>query len=424
MRIVNDVAVFSMLFDFIDSLTCVDSPCGDQERIAALNKLSLFVNSSNAFFFEETNEFPKFSRTLQFRIYPDTTPRDQSVSINRCQVLQETMVSMTELTDFELRQERVSGWISVLSTSSLSKLSLDVIEIDQDGVDALSELIPKCTKLKEFVLNPHSGHDAIYLSPIFEAILGNSSIRVFRFKVKGMLLNESDCEHLVKLINYTQTLKELSLTNIHFQTVASFSKVLVALTKNSSIVTFGLHQFPSRELSVSWTKLSENEKLALNESLVGLIRGNKMVRKLQIQVKATPECSIFDSASVVEAVNSQKPPILDHVRISDSDRIWESGLNITRSVRNYKSEYLNHLFASVFKVGRILSGESLVCGQRIPLELIEEIMRQVSVESVWDDALWKPIRRVALNRQTIGLLLVNDEPFDAYELLYLCRSLV
>ena len=86
--------------------------------------------------------------------------------------------------------------------------------------------------------------------------------------------------------------------------------------------------------------------------------------------------------------------------------------------------FLNDLSASVLKIGRILSGESLVCGKNLPIELVDAILRQVTVKSAWDASLWKPIRRVAVDRRTIGHMLTNNEPFDAYELLYRCRSLL
>ena len=58
----------------------------------------------------------------------------------------------------------------------------------------------------------------------------------------------------------------------------------------------------------------------------------------------------------------------------------------------------------------------------IPVELVETILRLVTVDSYWPDDVWRLIRRVVMDRDTLGWISSDTQFFDAYELLYLCRT--
>ena len=321
--------------------------------------------------------------------------------------------SMGKSTKFSIPQGFVLEIRYLLASSPPTELVLERCTIDQEMADVLTQVIQDCTTLNSIKI-ADCKKDSSDISPILLAISESTSIRNFTFEHDGQNLDFREFDSILRLIRLSRTLRRLELNDI-FCSISHICRALDALRSNTSILWFDC--LMSLELP-PWPETSEMEEETLNTVLVELISHNKTLTKIFLSVAVKKGYPILRQDALLEAFN--KNVSLSSMSLKDR-RIHDGSVEGYRSFP--EARFVNDLAAIVFKIGRVLSGESLVCGQSLPIELVEEIMKQVTIESVWDDKLWKPIRRVAVNRRTIGRLLTNDETFDAYELLYRCRSL-
>ena len=302
----------------------------------------------------------------------------------------------------------------LLASSPLKELVLTKCSVNKEAADALTNVIQNCTTLKTIKIVDCKKESTDFTS-ILLAISESTSIRHFSFHHDGRHLDCREFDSVIHLIQSSRTLRTLELPDI-FCSISHISRALEALRFNTSI-----RKFDSR-LSLRllpWPEPSETEEALLNTLLLELISNNNTLTDIVLSLAIKKDYPILHKHALHEAFN--KNIRLSSMSLVDQRERHDGSVHGRKSIPEVY--YLNDLAAIVFKIGRVLSGESLMCGKRLPIELVEEIMRHVTAESVWDDGLWKPIRRAAVDRRTIGRLLMNDEPFDAYELLYRCRSL-
>ena len=319
---------------------------------------------------------------------------------------------MTRSTEFSQTLDDFLEIRYLLDSSPPTELVLEKCRIDKDAADALTRVSRNCTTLKTIKI-VDCKTDSSDISPILSAISKCTSIRHFTFLDDGLNLDCHEFDSVIRVIQLSRTLRTLRLNDI-FCSVPEIFPALEALKSSTSIQDFEIdesEQFPT------WPEPSETEKATLTTLLLELMSNNIVLTDLLISL------AIHGSY-----LNQSKDVLLKAFHRSINLRTMSLVDRNDRSVHAQKSfseiYYLNDLAAIVFKIGRILSGESLVCGKCLPTELVDAILRQVTLGSAWDDSLWKPIRRIAVDRWTIGRLMTNDEPFDAYELLYRCRYLL
>ena len=389
--------------------------------LQSLTNLSLSVKARNAAFFEESHIF--FSLNIQklhldgYRylfLGCDAQICSQSVRSKRSRIFSAAFRSMAELRELYFRQDYVPETISVLVSSPLTKLVLERCRINQDAADALAQVIQESVTLKTIKIEICAKESAD-ISPILLAISESTSIRYFYFECDALNLDCREFDSFIHMIQSSRTLRTLKLHDV-VGSISQMCRALEALRSNTSIWRFD--SFECKQVP-PWPEPCEAEEAKLNTLLLELMSYNSTLIDIGLTFGINKSYPILRKQALREA-------FFKNISLSSLSLVMdqrENDAHVLASKSIPEALLLNDQAVSVFKIGRVLSGESLVCGQRLPIELIEEIMRQVTVESVWDDGLWKPIRRIAVDRRTIGRLLTNDEPFDAYELLYRCRSL-
>ena len=210
-------------------------------------------------------------------------------------------------------------------------------------------------------------------------------------------LGPEELESLVKMIESTGTLRELNLQNV-FSSCTDISRVLGALGKNASIMIFKSAIYSLYR--PYWPDPTDVERTSLQNALLAMIRNATTLCSVTIYLYVNKEMSISENEAIQEAYQR---PVLSFLYVQNRrEKIIEFEHQVLDSI------LLNYQAANVLKIGRLLSGCSLVCGLRIPTELVDEILRQVTIESAWDDQDWRLIRRVAVDRRTVGHLLSND----------------
>ena len=314
------------------------------------------------------------------------------------------------MTKSSIRPDYVLETRYLLAFSPPTELVLEKCTIDKEAADALIHVIQSCTTLKTIELRYCAKESTNFVS-ILLAISVSTSIRKFTFEYDGRNLDCRELDSVIRLIRLSRTLRTLHLNDI-FCSMSQICRALDALRSNTSISRF--NSLISLKDTL-WPEPSKTETATLTALLLQLMSDNITLTVLYISLEIYGSYLNMNIDVLLEAFN--KNINLSSMSLVDRDE----------SVGDSKSipgvHYLKDLAAVVLKIGRVFSGKSLVCGKSLPIELVDEIMRQVAVGSIWDDGIWKPIRRVAVDRRTIGRLMTNDEPFDAYELLYRCRSL-
>ena len=154
-----------------------------------------------------------------------------------------------------------------------------------------------------------------------------------------------------------------------------------------------------------------------------MIHKNTTLRDLTIEIGGYAPDLTFSRDTVCAGHQSQT---LDQLIIFGSKSVHRiKGKERSDEEKADFEHRLEYQAMCVLKIGRIMSGSRLICGRVVPVELIEAIMRHVTSECLWDDVIWKVILRTVLNWNTIGQIMTGPRAeFDAYELLYRCRSLL
>ena len=387
-----------------------------------MTNLVLSVGAWNIGLFEEPHIFLRGIEELSLESnqyltliesQPESDVQIQSQNF-RSKRLSDASESTARSTELCYRQYFVLATRYLLAISPLTELILEKCIINKGAADALTRVIQNCTTLKTIELL-YCTKESTNFTPILLAISKGMSIRYFTFNHDGRNLDLCEFDSLIRLIRSSRALRRLDL-NDAFCSISHVCRALEALKQNPTIS--GFHSMSSGQYPPC-SEPSEIEAATLNSLLLDLISYKSTLTALFLTFAITKSSSILRENALLEAF---------YKSTSLSTMFLCEPMMENRVVHGHKSisqlHSLNDLAANVVKIGRILSGMSLVCGLRLPIELIEEIMRQVTVESTLEDNLWRVIRRVAVDRRTIGRLLMNDEPFDAYELLYRCRSLM
>ena len=385
-------------------------------RLLSFSKLVLRVQTLRSLFYWEPHLFPPCIEKLHLDEVVESHPGPQQ---SRCEarhcsdIFEKSIQAMSNLKELSLYNELVPKSLVVISLLPLQKLSLNQIVISQSGLLALSNAIKRSANLRSLKISLNViEHDAPDTSLLFSAILSNSRIRNFSFISLARPLKKVELLSLAKLVESSNTLRDLSLA--HSIQPAYISLILNAFSKNRSLIKAYLSDDQFFTASSSIQQPNPIELVLINDSLLKILRENRTLKCLKIALRAFKDDHILDRTLLDETLKNRSNITSFHLG------------GITYENTKFTSQgdlFLQSQAANVLKIGRLLSGSSLVLGRRLPVELIDYILKQASSESPMHDQDWRVIRRVVMNRGTIGRLLMNDEPFDAYELLYRCRSL-
>ena len=318
--------------------------------------------------------------------------------------------SMLRLTGQSSSQDYFLETRYLLASSPLTELILEGCRLDNEAAHALTRIIQNCTTLKTLRI-VYCTRESTNFTPILSAVSESTSIRKFSFQYDGRNLDCGEFDSILRLIRSSRTLRILALHDI-FCSISHLCRALAELISNTSIWKFDsllCENLPP------WPEAPETEKAALTTLLLQLMSNNFTLTDFQIFLAIQGSYLNLNEDVLLQAF--QRSITLSSIFLVDRD----GGVIDDNSI--HEVHYLNAQAANVVKIGRLFSGDSLVCGLRIPTELVDAILREVTSGSVWNDGMWRVIRRVAVDRRTIGRLMTNSEPFDAYELLYRCRSL-
>ena len=332
-----------------------------------------------------------------------------------------------ELADVKKRFEAMSNLLSLkidsflipkeiiyIQHAPLTSMTLDRVQFCQDSFEALTSAIETCRSLVYVSINciEPQNQPLPDKSPLFAAIRTNSSIRKFNFIARGRVLNQNEMTSVSNLIRETRTLRNFSLIADHFEG-KQFNDLFDALAKNVSLLSFRAVSNVSPEEDMTLEDPIELDSqpilafLAANQALQFLdtTQGFDIHGKLEDK----------DVEEITQAVTTKRGLLKFHVGSLKLEKLAHEGDIVHYSLRN---EALHLL-----KLGRTLTFERNIRGKQLAVEVIEYILKQVTVDSIWPDTLWSPIRRAVMNRGTLGKLCSDTRHFDAFELAYLCRSI-
>ena len=291
--------------------------------------------------------------------------------------------SIERSTELAIRQDNVVETRYLLAFSPLTQLVLQKCTIDQDGSDALTLVIQRCSTLKTIEM-AYCTKKSTNFTPMLLAISESTSIRYLTFDYDGRNLDCREIDSVIHLIQSSRTLQRLQLNDV-FCSTSQMCRALKALRTNTSIWEFkGLAslQYPA------WLEPSEMEVATLNKLLLELISNTKTLVDVRIRFGFQESYQILSESVFLEAFDNN----INLWFMSLEEQMYDYGAVAVKPTPEI--HYSNDLAAIVFKIGRVFSGQSLVCRKRLPIELVEEIMHQVTVESVWDDSFGR--RSVAL----------------------------
>ena len=377
-------------------------------------------------YFEEPCLLPLCIRKLSLTGNPiwDKNPYEICESINQSRLIEKerseafkrSVGSLINLKEFSIRQDLFLESFGDLASMPLERLEFDEIAIDQEGIHTLSTLTRNCSSLRSITVTVYEESTYYKLSTIFSAVLENTSIRFFSIRSRSPGLQDEEIDSLAQMITQSKTLRHVHLGLVSTKAMIA---VLQALSKNTSIQVFASVGKPAPQCA-TWLKVVHPD---LDVALLEVIRKNTALRDLTFEIGGYDPDVTFSRDTVCAGHQS---PTLDRLIIYGSKSVHR--IKCKERSDEEKADFANRMECQakcVVKIGRLMSGSRLICGRVVPVELIEAIMRHVTSECLWDDAIWKVIRRTVLNRNTIGQIMSGPRAeFDAYELLYRCRSLL
>ena len=376
-------------------------------------------------YFAEPSLLPLCIRKLSLTGNPiwDKNPYEIRESINQSRLIEKerseafkrSIGSLINLRDFSIRQDLFLESFGVLASFPIERLVFEEISINQKGIQTLSTLIRTSSSLRSISVIVYEESDYHQLSHIFSAVLENTSIRVFSIRSRSPGLQDEEIDSLAQMITQSKTLRHVQLGLLSTQALIA---VLQALSKNTSIQVFASVGKPAPQCA-TWLKVVHPD---LDAALLEVIHKNTTLRDLAIEIGGYDPDVTFAHETIRAGYHSQT---LDRLIIFGSKSVHRIKCKERSEIE--KADFAHKLDCQakcVLKIGRLMSGSSLICGRVVPVELIEVIMRYVASECLWNDEIWKVIRRTVLNRNTIGQIMSGRRAgFDAYELLYRCRPL-
>ena len=312
-----------------------------------------------------------------------------------------------------------------LEFAPLTKLVFRDVEFVGDNIEKTAQVIERSKLLYEVDICTFSE----LLSPLVEAVKKNPSVGIFKISgfSGGLDSKQNDC--VFSLIQETKTLRELHLS-IHCRDSNSFERLIQALIKNESLETVNFFEGSFIDDVDATRDQIIGRVNVLNQYSHSLLSKNSLLREVRFNL----ELSTWDLRPISHLIRDLADALNNHcldssikVDVHMRNPHWESYTFRfwVEKDQGVSDSYLSlrHDAANVAKLGRVLTSAPAICGKVVPYEIIDHILLHVSVDGLWDDQYWKPIRRVVMDRRSIGKIRPGKREFSAYELLYLCRRL-
>ena len=291
-----------------------------------------------------------FEGNLHLPLGSDGQIQSEGIRYKQSRMFAAAVKSMSKLTELSIRYDYVPGTICLLASSPLTKLVLEKCCINQEAADALAHVVQNCTTLKKIEIM-NCKKESTNFSPILLAVSECMSIRHFTFMDDGRNFDCREFDSVLRLIKSSRTLRTLYLTDI-VCSISQMCQALDALKSNTSLWKFDC--LPSGELPL-WPESSEIEESSLNKRLLELISCRNTLTSVYISLAIHKNYPILCKDPLVETF--KKNNNLLSMRLKD--RRFNDGVDAYKSIPEVHS--LKDLAAVVFKIGRVLSGESLVC---------------------------------------------------------------
>ena len=339
------------------------------------------------------------------------------------------MRSLVNLKTFTWDHSLVPSGIVGLIEAPLTSLSLHFVLFGENALDSLIEIISRSSCLRELEIYLKTEEDGLKQSvtSLFVAISKSTSIRDFKFGYTDRYMDDTEVDALITLIEESECLRSVTIFE-SIQGLGQICDLLDALAVNTSLENFHMLN-RLKDISPplrSFRSLPAVMNDSFFDSVLDLLESNYTLKVCKLRpMKLDPKHSdLF--IGLEEAFYEN--PILESFQIADKCH-FEKRETPTRIYIDIEPERkknsLDHDAAILLRAGRLLSVANQICGQEIPTEIIESIICQITEDSDWEKENWKIIRRGVMDRMTIGKLVPDSEqvPYDAYELMYRCKSL-
>ena len=337
--------------------------------------------------------------------------------------------ALSNLTELNFAHAVMPECITLLSRAPLTRICLQNTLLTQLGLVNLAKLVKSCKTLHSFVTNyikyyPENA-EGNNPTPLFQAVAQNPSIRRFLYWVLDNPLGNTVYRYAIALVQQTKTLRELALIGVPQDWVETLG-LFKALSENSSIELF-LYGRGAKEVNGFQPGFQPLDRVpatrdAVTFGLQELLQRNRVLRSMNFLIMyssfellfLTPRKTFFD------AINHN--PTMHTLCLGEVSNAFKGRINEEDAIQQMRDR-----IANILKAARTFSVAGLIRGKNLPNELFDNIVRQVTRDSIWNDEdYWKVIRRVALDRCTIGKLIEADDlgrPLDPYEFLYRCRCM-
>ena len=299
----------------------------------------------------------------------------------------------------------------------LRYLAFKNVAFSESSILSAASIIQYCRSLVDISFcNSHS-NEPQDMTPLFDAVLLNTSIRDFRWTGNDAEVSSNEFRAFLNLVRETKTLHFLSFKRFRLQGL-DLCQLLDALSQNESMELTSICVALSSIADISDDR--KTVKRELNKAALRIITSNRTMTSFSLECGSHASLfkdSFFRRAFERNALQwsfqiSAKEDEESSVYLNDEDGLDE------------KFEKLNADAASIVKIGRVLLGNKRKTGRDLPLELIDAILKEIPGKSIWCDQNWRSIRRAVLDGRTIGTLSSDHERYDAYELMYRCRAAI
>ena len=334
--------------------------------------------------------------------------------------LAESFAAMPNLKKISFERCIVPPLIIMLQESPLTNINLYEAVLTKPSLDQLSDLIKTIDTLREVDLSFrfHSTEAGDYdVAPLFAAVAQSKAVRKFSYWEIGQKSNEMVLLSALKMIQNSKTLRQLSLTDV-LANWRDTERLMLALANNESIEIF-YSELKSKDTS-GYLSLKKDSKMTeqLVKALTMMIQQNRALQEFSVFAQNVSFSPIYDQDRVDDAFCGNRS--LHHLLLGESGNLLEENLGGRKeeNEQELKEDLLN-----VLTIGRSLCAVHTIQGKFIPGELMDYILRQATTKRLWNDSIWRPIRRAALDRNTLGDLILPASKLDPYEFLYYCRGL-
>ena len=310
-----------------------------------------------------------------------------------------------------------------LQHASLEEIFFERVKFTQASLNGTAILFECCQRLRSVNIHflNYSCHGSksrdLDSAELFSAILKSKSLRVFKFCAPVLNFSRREFDSFIELIRETGSLQYLNLQRLLLTRSDEARLIFDALAENKSLVSCVINYVG---LMPECSEIErEQTKLDMNMSAHRFLQRNNTLMNLEFGLLNTL-INWLDSERLIPEYNRNR--VLDVFHINPvgefRTKLFESKDTMADSL-----SVLCDQATDLVQAGRTFAGARTVFGKGFPLELIESILECITEKSHWNDDKWKQIRRVLLDRRSIGKLYQERVTFDAYELLYRCRSI-